>query len=107
MPRQAKKKSKKTWQDIALAAQKHRDASFNDFLVVNTFPKPENLPRRAVGIPEQMLSPDDAAITALSIHEIVELTSTGALSARAVTLAFLRRASIAQKLASPRSLYTL
>lgn len=49
-------------------------------------------------IPAKLLSPDEIQITELPVEELADMLRLRKLTAMVVTLAFLRRAGIAQKL---------
>ncbi|KAI9754384.1 MAG: hypothetical protein M4579_004722 [Chaenotheca gracillima] len=88
-----------TWQDIAEAACKHRD----DTIAQITPPVPElppaaELPLDVTGLPRQLLTAQEDAITKAGVEDLVFAMAEGRLSATEVTGAFLRRAGLAQKL---------
>ncbi|KAL9044130.1 MAG: hypothetical protein Q9214_002711 [Letrouitia sp. 1 TL-2023] len=93
---------KRPWQDVAREAQGHRDESV-------ALVKPElsklvdPLPATAVGIPAQVLTPEELKITETLPEDLLDLLASGNLTAAAVTAAFLRRAALAQKLVSSLS----
>lgn len=88
---------RKTWQSIAHEAQQYRDASISR--IKPDVPQiPSNLPRNVMGIPGKLLSPDEIQITELPVEELADMLRLGKVTAVVVTLAFLRRAGVAQKL---------
>jgi amidase len=99
MPPAKKKKAKRAWQDVAQEAQKLRDESLLELRCGATAQLKDN-PKSTMGILEQVLGPADTALTALSLEEVVHLTSSGGVPARHIIMAFLRRATLAQKLVS-------
>src|ERR1700712_2609016 len=101
MPPKAKKKPKRPWQDVARAAQKHRDESLSKFLNIN-FQEVDHLPKRIIEIPDQVLSSEDSEIGRMSVGTLAFATSTGFITAHEVTLSFLRRAALAQNIAGFR-----
>ena len=76
------------WQDIARQVQEHRDATIAEV--------------RFTGIPRDLLSAREVEITESTTERLIEFLATGQLRSREVTAAFLRRAGIAQSLASDR-----
>ena len=99
MPPAKKKKAKRPWQDVAQEAQKLRSESLLE-LRCDITPQLKDTLKSTKGIMEQILGPEDEALTALSLEEVVHLTSSGAVPARHIILAFLRRATLAQQLVS-------
>lgn len=101
MSRSGKSKSKRPWQEVA-EAQENRDASLQRVPGISevfgrlTFPN--ELPKNVTGVPGRVLSSLDIHITEQLPEELVKLLANGHLSATYVTLAFLRRAAVAQKL---------
>lgn len=88
---------RKTWQTIAQEAQQYRDASISR--IKPDVPHiPSNLPRNVMSIPGKLLSPDEVQITELPVEELADMLRLGKVTALVVTLAFLRRAGVAQKL---------
>lgn len=88
---------KKAWQTIAHEAQQYRDASISR--IKPDVPQiPSNLPRNVMDIPGKLLSPDEIRITELPVEELADMLRLRKVSALVVTLAFLRRAGVAQKL---------
>ncbi len=88
---------KKTWEKIAREAQGHRDASISRVKPDVPHP-PANLPRNVMDIPCQLLSREEIQITEAPPEELAELLRSRKLTATTVTIAFLRRAGLAQKL---------
>jgi len=90
-------KRKRPWQDIAREAQQYRDAS-----IARVWPDlpqlPENLAKNVTEIPGTVLSREEVQITEMSPEGLLNVLASGDLTAVAVTTAFLRRASLAQKL---------
>jgi hypothetical protein len=90
----------RSWQETAKIAQDVRDESIAQ--VLPTIPAvPAELPKNVTGIPRTLLSKGEVALTEQNPEELLQALATGAVSSSTVTLAFLRRAGIAQKLASP------
>lgn len=88
---------RKTWQTIAHEAQQYRDASISR-IKPDVPQTPSNLPRNVMEIPGKLLSPDETRITELPVEELADMLRLRKVSAMVVTLAFLRRAGVAQKL---------
>lgn len=90
-------KRKRPWQDIAQEAQQYRDAS-----IARVWPDlpqlPENLAKNVTEIPGTVLSQEEVQITEMPPECLLSVLASGDLTAVAVTTAFLRRASLAQKL---------
>lgn len=85
------------WQEVAEEAQQYRDDS-----VAQAYPElreiPSSLPKNVMQLPDQVLELKDLEITEALPEEILTRLSTGELTATHVTVAFLHRASLAQKL---------
>ncbi|EHK17388.1 uncharacterized protein TRIVIDRAFT_41634 [Trichoderma virens Gv29-8] len=96
MPVLKKTKGSKSWQKIADEAQALRDQSLVDVGI--TISLPPRLPTNVINIPEKVLSEKNIRITSLSPQALIDLISSGKLSAREVVQAFLERAVAAQKL---------
>ncbi|KAL9610378.1 MAG: hypothetical protein Q9167_004918 [Letrouitia subvulpina] len=95
---------KRPWQDIAREAQGHRDESLAS--VKPELPElADALPATIVGIPAQVLTPEEVKITETLPEELLGSLASGSLTAAAVTAAFLRRTALAQKLALTRADY--
>ena len=93
---------RKTWKTIAHEAQQYRDASISR--IHPDVPRaPSTLPQNVMDIPGKLLSPDEIQITELPVEELAGMLRLRKVTAMVVTLAFLRRAGVAQKLVcSPR-----
>lgn len=90
-------KRKRLWQDIAQEAQQYRDASI--FRAWPGLPPlPEHLAKNVTEIPGTVLSQEEVRITEMLPEGLLSVLASGDLTAVAVTSAFLRRASLAQKL---------
>ena len=97
MPRVKAIKRKRLWQDIAQEAQQYRDASV--FRVWPGLPPfSENLAKNVTEIPGAVLSQEEVRITEMPPEGLLSVLASGDLTAVTVTTAFLRRASLAQKL---------
>jgi hypothetical protein len=94
-----KTKPKKPWQDTAKEAQEYRDASINR-VQPGTSQLPDNLPKNVIDIPSQILSKEDIQITEAPPEKLLGMLASGSLTSTVVITAFLRRASLAQKLVS-------
>lgn len=102
MARSRKLQPKRPWQDIAKEAQEFRDASlarvpgidevFGRHLFSNT------LPKDVTAIPRLVMNERDTQITESLPEKLVEILANGKLTATDVTLAFLRKAAVAQRL---------
>lgn len=88
---------RKTWQTIAHEAQEYRDASISR-IKPDVPQTPSNLPRNVMDIPGKLLSPDEIQITEFPVEELADMLRLRKVTAIVVTLAFLRRAGVAQKL---------
>lgn len=87
------------WEETAKIAQDLRDRSIAD--VEPAIPAiPSELPKNVVSLPRVLLSEAEVSLTEKSPESLLAELATGAISSSAVTLAFLRRAGLAQKLAS-------
>lgn len=103
MAKPTKAKAKRPWQDIAREVQDYRNASTDR--VQPAIPKlPSNLPPNVLDIPSQVLRQEEIQITQTAPEDLLSSLAAGELSATSVTRAFLRRASLAQKLVSFNSL---
>jgi amidase len=91
-----KMKPKRPWQDIAREAQEYRDASLATF--TTNVPAALETIKNSKIIPTKLLQAEDLAITVSLPEELVRLLANGELTATEVTTAFLRRATLAQKL---------
>ena len=89
--------SKRPWQEIAQEAQDYRDASIAN-LDSDVSRLSEMLPRNVFGILRQHLSQTETELTEKPPEELLKLLAYGTVTATAVSMAFLRRASLAQKL---------
>lgn len=102
MSRTNKSKPKKPWQDVAKEAQELRDESLlrvpgiDDVFEHDIFSG--GLPKNVTAIPSLVLNQRDIQITDSLPEELVKILASGQLTATDVTLAFLRRAAVAQRL---------
>ena len=87
------------WQDIVRQVQNHRDKSTTSVLPPLPDFNVDSL-RNVTTIPKQVLSSKEVQITESSAENLVESLGNGTLTSLEVTHAFLRRAALAQKLAS-------
>ncbi|KAF2814774.1 amidase [Mytilinidion resinicola] len=86
-----------TWQEIAKAAQDHRDASIA--ALEPPLPTiPWEIPQDVSQIPKRIFSKEIIAITEAAPEVLVAKLASGDLTSVQVTTAFLRRAGLAQKL---------
>ena len=89
--------SKLGWQEVAKKAQEHRDASIK--LVRPAVPDaPSELPLNVTEVPKSLLTTEEVTVTEKPPEDLVKSLSCGKLTSTTVTNAFLRRASLAQKL---------
>ncbi|MCJ1295451.1 hypothetical protein MMC34_007014 [Xylographa carneopallida] len=88
---------KRPWQEIAQEAQDYRNASIAKF-DPDISRLPEILPRNVFGMLRQDLPQTEGKLTEKPPDELLKLLASGTVTATAVTTAFLRRASLAQKL---------
>ena len=87
------------WEDVARQVQEHRAATIAE--VRPQIPDiPKTLPLNVTSIPRDLLSSREVEITESTTESLVKNLATGQLTSREVTTAFLRRAGIAQGLAS-------
>ncbi|MCJ1287720.1 hypothetical protein MMC26_007072 [Xylographa opegraphella] len=85
------------WQEICQEAQDYRDASIAKFdLDIPRLPK--MLPRNVFGLLHQHHPQTESELTEKPPEVLVKLLASGTVTVTAVTTAFLRRASLAQKL---------
>ena len=92
-----RKYRRRPWHDIALEAQKYRDASLAK--VEPPLPNiPAGIPRKILETMRLNLTSQEVEISELSPEKLVERLRNGRYTAVAVTSAFLRRAVLAQKL---------
>lgn len=100
MPRKSNRRTpKRSWQEVARAAQEHREHSLSLFQTAD-IPTGESITKQVIDLPRRLLDEEGVAITELALDQIVQSTLAGSLSVQKVTQAFLRRAALAQKLAS-------
>lgn len=91
--------SKPSWQDTTRHVQEHRTSTIAE--VQPPIPDvPKDLPRNVTLIPRDLLSSSEVEITESTTEVLVASLATGKLTSREVTNAFLRRAGLAQNLAS-------
>ena len=89
----------RNWEETAKIAQDLRDRSIAD--VEPAIPAiPSELPKNVISLPRVLLSEAEVSLTEKSPEDLLAELARGAISSSAVTLAFLRRAGLAQKLAS-------
>ncbi|KAF2021962.1 amidase [Aaosphaeria arxii CBS 175.79] len=81
---------------IAKRAQEHRDATIA--AVRPPLPDFDGLPQDSSQVPKFILTPEEIAITESDPADLVSKLTSGAILSRTVTVAFLRRAALAQKL---------
>lgn len=94
-----KKASKRPWQTIAKEAQDHRDATIA--LLQPPIPQiPQHVPSNVLGLASTLLPEDENKLWRLPIHDLLTLLASGEVSSYDVTLAFLKRAGVAQSLVS-------
>lgn len=99
MAKPTKAKAKRPWQDIAREVQDYRDASIDR--IQPAIPMlPASLPPYILDIPSQVLSHQEIQITETAPEDLLSKLTSGEITATSVTTAFLRRAGLAQKLAS-------
>jgi amidase len=92
-----KKTPAKRWQEIAKAAQEHRDSTLAQ-LAIPMPPIPSDLPQNVMSIPKMLLDPSTISITNQPPEELLESLLAGQISAITVTNAFLQRSAVAQGL---------
>jgi hypothetical protein len=97
MARTIGEKRKRSWQDVAQEAQEYRDATV-DRVLPGAPLLPKDLPRNVINIPSKVLSQNELYITETPPEDLLSKLAGGELTATSVTTAFLRRASLAQKL---------
>ena len=86
-----------TWQEVAEKAQRHRDDTIAR--VRPSVPEvPSTLQRDVTPIPKALLAPKEVRITESPAEELLASIAAGILTSTEVTIAFLRRAGLAQKL---------
>ena len=93
--------SKPTWQEVAKIAQKHRDDSIRRVEPpIPEIPEPDQLPLDRTDVPKYLLSTEEVVITQTAPEDLVASLASGKYTSTAVTVAFLRRAGLAQALAN-------
>jgi amidase len=92
-----KKTPAKRWQEIAKAAQEHRDSTLAQFAIPMP-PIPSDLPQNVMSIPKMLLDPSTISITNQPPEELLESLLAGQIAATTVTNAFLQRSAVAQGL---------
>ena len=97
MSHKSGRKQKRPWQDVATEAQKYRDASIS-----RSWPDmpqlPRDLPKNIFNILRESLRQQDITMTEMLPEALLTALASGELTATSVTSAFLRCASVAQKL---------
>lgn len=89
----------RTWQETAKIAQDFRDNSIAE--IQPPVPDvPTDLPLNVIALPRELLSEAEVSLTEKTTEELLQALATGTVSSTTVTLAFLRRAGLAQKLVS-------
>ncbi|KAK0122254.1 hypothetical protein ONS95_010505 [Cadophora gregata] len=102
MAKSSKSKPKRTWEEVAKEARDTRDASIarvpgiTEVFAHDLFSN--ELPKDVMVIPGLVLNQADIQITESLPEKLITLLARGQVSATAVTLAFLRRAVVAQRL---------
>lgn len=102
MARSRKSQPKRPWQDVAKEAQEFRDAGLAQVPGINkvfgheTFSN--TLPKDVTAIPRLVMNEKDLQITESLPEKLVEILASGRLTTTEVTLAFLRKAAVAQRL---------
>lgn len=98
----SKLKPNRPWQEIAKEAQEYRDASLatfaQDFPTAITSDEFSELRNDSTNVPAVVFGAQNLKITESLPEELVKLLANGELRAVDVTIAFLRRAALAQKL---------
>lgn len=98
-----KRKTKSSWEHVALEAQCARDQSIRD--VGFNITLPAKLPGNVTDLPKTLLSGVQLNITSLSIEEVVQLAGKGDISVRDIVHAFMCRAVVAQQSVRPQLLF--
>ena len=89
--------SKPAWQDVAKIAQDRRDDSIRR--VEPPIPEiPDQLPLDRTDIPKYLLSTEEIIITQTAPEDLIASLASGKYTSTTVTIAFLRRAGLAQGL---------
>jgi hypothetical protein len=91
-----------SWQEVSADRIAHRDATIS-LLSPPLSELPAELPLNVTGIPAQILSADEIAITESPVEVLLPKLASGELSAEDVAKAFLRRAGLAGKLVRLKS----
>ncbi|KAH8649209.1 amidase signature domain-containing protein [Xylariales sp. PMI_506] len=89
-------KAKRPWQEVAKEAQDIRDKSLSDVDGVPSIP--DSRDKNVMNLPVQFLDGITAKIISSSVQDLASSIKSGELSARQVVQAFLRSATVAQKL---------
>lgn len=89
----------RSWEETAKIAQALRDRGIAE--VEPAVPDvPSELPKNVVDLPRTLLSAEEVVLTEKGPEELLRALAKGKISSSTVTLAFLRRAGLAQKLVS-------
>jgi amidase len=89
----------RSWEETAKIAQDLRNRSIAE--VEPAVPDvPSELPKNVIDLPRTLLSEEEVVLTEKDPEELLAALARGEISSSTVTLAFLRRAGLAQKLAS-------
>jgi amidase len=97
-----KRKLERDWRDVAREAQEHRDASIGKVPsithVLDRLEGLESVPKCSIDVPSNILDPKDIHITQCLPEKLLAMLGRGEITSVEVTTAFLRRATVAQKL---------
>ena len=97
--KKAKKKAKRTWQDIAKDAQDHRDSTIAQVKTAVLDVRGQ-LPKNVMHVLTEMLPSYELELARISMVALLGKLSSGKISATDVTRTFLRQAGLAQGLVS-------
>lgn len=99
-----KRKLKRDWEDVAREAQEYRDVSIGKVPgitpILDRLERLESAPRCSIDVLDKVLEPKDSQVTQCLPEDLLTMLGRGEISAVEVTTAFLRRASVSQKLVS-------
>lgn len=85
------------WMDVAADRQRHREETLSAIRPPLPEISTDELPRNVTGLPKSVLTEEELAITGSNVEDLVGKISSGRWTSTAVTKAFLRRASLAQR----------
>ncbi|KAF1851201.1 amidase [Cucurbitaria berberidis CBS 394.84] len=88
---------KKSWRDISKEARDYRDTTISQLSPLAPS-VPSDLPKKVLGVPDQLLGQHVTSITSLLPEKLLASIATGQLSAVEVSRAYLQQAAVSQGL---------